>query len=151
MDSLFIPSDCAQDIQKLQANVTRRAKQIPRPSGGCLTKISPVYGCDDLAAHSISDALKAATGPLSSNTGDYTWNILIFFHGRATIGNTATLMIPIVTHDTCTLHVVQDGGTTAALETSSRYHVFHKLHTLEIEGDGWMAALCITALGERLG
>lgn len=62
VESLLIPNDCQTDIRNLRGVVPRRADKIPRPQSGFLTRIPPVYGCDMLAAHSISDASKVRKG-----------------------------------------------------------------------------------------
>ncbi|KAH2467818.1 hypothetical protein KXV25_003705 [Aspergillus fumigatus] len=146
VESLFIPDDCQTDIRNLRGVVPRRADKIPRPQSGFLTRIPPVYGCDMLAAHSISDASKKSTTALSPNPEDYTWNIVIFFRGRPTIGNTPTLMIPIIVIGSLTVRV--DGGDhgSRTLDLDGQYHLFFKEHVLIIEGEGRMAALCVTAV-----
>jgi hypothetical protein len=55
-------------------------------------------------------------------------------------------MIPIIVTGSLTVRV--DGGDhgSATLDLDSQYHLFFKEHVLIIEGEGRMAALCVTAV-----
>ncbi|GAA92364.1 hypothetical protein AKAW_10478 [Aspergillus luchuensis IFO 4308] len=141
VESLSIPNDCQTDIGNLRGVVERRVDKIARPQNGSLTRIPPVYGCDMLAAHSISDASKKSTTALSPNPESYTWNVVIFFRGRPTIGNTPTLMIPIIIIGPLTVRVEGDDAS-RTLNLDGQYHLFREEHMLIVEGEGRMAALC---------
>ncbi|KAL4931252.1 uncharacterized protein BDV17DRAFT_256359 [Aspergillus undulatus] len=56
----------------------------------------------------LSNELQTNPDTLSSDAVDYTWSIIIFFHGRATIGSTKKIMIPISMTDPFAVRVVQD-------------------------------------------
>ncbi|KAE8383870.1 hypothetical protein BDV26DRAFT_250932 [Aspergillus bertholletiae] len=146
VESLAISEECKIDVQQLHGVVQRRVEKVPRPLKGYLTRIPPVYGCDMLAAHSIACASKESSTAFSANVEHYTWNIVIFFRGNPTIGSTPTLMIPIVAIGDLTVRVGGRDNEMATLGMAGQYHIFHREHTLNIDGDGLLAALCVTRM-----
>ena len=84
---------------------------------------------------------------MNSNIADYTWKILGFFRGRPTIGNTLTVVVPIMVMGSLTVRIEDKNGKTRALEPGGYCHLFHEECTLNIEGDGRLAALVIVPAG----
>ena len=57
-ESFVLPEDCEDDIDRLKDKVRGRAERCQIPSAGSIFDFPSVYGCDDLAAHTISNASK---------------------------------------------------------------------------------------------
>lgn len=57
-ESLLLPKECEKDIDGMRSRVQGRVEKCPVPSSGSILTFSPVYGCDDLASHTISNASK---------------------------------------------------------------------------------------------
>jgi len=152
VESLPLPEDCGNHIKDLQPVVQGRAEKGNRPALVSLSRISPVYGCDKLAADCIRDASLNSSVAMSPNVEEYTWGIIIFFRGSPTVGKTVTvtLMIPIVTLGPLTIRISGATGETQILQQIGFYHLFRNLTILHIEGDGRMVALCITPIGESV-
>lgn len=96
---------------------------------------------------SYSDYEQISSVTLEPHITAYTWKILVFFPGRPTIGNTFTVVIPIVSIGSLTMRISEKNGRTTVLEPAGHYHLFHKECTLDIEGDGRLAALVIVPDG----
>lgn len=92
---------------------------------------------------SSSDYEQISSANLDPNVTAYTWKILVFFPGRPTIGNTFTVVVPIVSIGHLTMRANEKNGKTNVLKPTGHYHLFHKECILDIEGDGRLAALVI--------
>ena len=57
-ESFILPKECKDDVGGLKERVQGRAERCPIPSAGYIIDFPSVYGCDDLAAHTVSNALK---------------------------------------------------------------------------------------------
>ena len=57
-ESFILPKECEDDVGGLKERVRGRAERCPIPSVGYIIDFPSVYGCDDLAAHTVSNASK---------------------------------------------------------------------------------------------
>ena len=96
---------------------------------------------------SYSDYEQISSVTLELHITAYTWKILVFFPGRPIIGNTFTVVISIVSIGSLMMRISEKNGRTTVLEPAGHYHLFHKECTLDIEGDGRLAALVIVPDG----
>lgn len=55
-ESFILPKECEDDVGGLKEKVRGRAARCPIPSPGYIFDFPSVYGCDDLAAHTIHNA-----------------------------------------------------------------------------------------------
>ena len=57
-ESFILPKECEDDVGGLKERVRGRAERCPIPTAGYIIDFPSVYGCDDLAAHTVSNASK---------------------------------------------------------------------------------------------